>query len=299
MPGGKGQSDLYEVDINTDGSFGRVKNLEKINTEGRETFPFISQNGTLYFASDAYPGLGGLDIFKAQILADDLIKIENLPAPVNSRNDDFGLIINDNTGTGYFSSNRPGMGGDDIYSFQIKSVKGTGKSVTNGQKPSKDTAIYERDSILIVQLPVKVTNPLPLSVSDNDNWLRFDNDRVLYTTGDDLVKLFSLKPIFFDTNKWSIKGEDNATLDKIVKILLENMFLKIEIRSFADERASSNYNLWLTQQRAEATAAYLKSKGIDAGRLKAKGMGVHPQLTDCTKEDCYQRGRKSEFIIVE
>ena len=119
MPGGKGQSDLYEVAINGD-TFGTPKNLgEKINTESRETFPFISNDNKLYFASDGHVGLGGLDIFVSDINAtNDFGNVYNLGKPINSPQDDFTFIINEDIGTGYFASNRKdGQGGDDIYSL--------------------------------------------------------------------------------------------------------------------------------------------------------------------------------------
>jgi hypothetical protein len=119
MPGTKGMSDIYKVDIFSDGNFGIPVNLgDKINTEARETFPFISNNNELYFASDGHPGLGGLDVFVTQLKDDGTYgKIKNVGEPVNSNFDDFGFIMNTDTKTGYFSSNREkdNLGYDDIY----------------------------------------------------------------------------------------------------------------------------------------------------------------------------------------
>jgi outer membrane protein OmpA-like peptidoglycan-associated protein/tetratricopeptide (TPR) repeat protein len=120
MPGTLGQSDLYSVTINTDGTFGKPENLGAvINTEGRETFPFISGDNQLYFATDGRPGLGGLDIFVAKMLESGIFdQVQNIGEPVNTTFDDFAFIINSNTGKGYFSSNRKGgAGNDDIYKF--------------------------------------------------------------------------------------------------------------------------------------------------------------------------------------
>ncbi len=120
MPGSFGDSDLYKVDINEDGSFGTPVNLGKeINTPGRETFPFVSDENELYFASDGHPGLGGLDVFVSKIKKDGSFKtVQNLGQPLNSRKDDFAYIINTKTRTGYFTSNRDGgKGFDDIYKF--------------------------------------------------------------------------------------------------------------------------------------------------------------------------------------
>ncbi|WP_240315457.1 OmpA family protein [Aquimarina longa] len=120
MPGSLGKSDLFVVDILGNDTYGTPKNLgNKINTEGRETFPFISDNGMLYFASDGHVGLGGLDVFIAVPDEFGFSDIFNLGKPINSSKDDFSFILNEKTKTGYFSSNRSGgKGNDDIYGFK-------------------------------------------------------------------------------------------------------------------------------------------------------------------------------------
>lgn len=117
MPGTLGASDIFVADINTDGSFGTPKNLgDKINTEGRETFPFISESETLYFASDGHPGLGGLDIFYINLTKMD--DVYNMGKGINSKQDDFSIVIDETKNEGFLASNRPnGKGSDDIYSF--------------------------------------------------------------------------------------------------------------------------------------------------------------------------------------
>ncbi|MFK7750615.1 MAG: OmpA family protein [Kordia sp.] len=119
MPGGKGQSDLYKIAIKGT-EFGEPENLgEIINTEGRETFPFISKDNKLYFSSDGHVGLGGLDVFVSTIDKTNAYReVFNLGRPINSPEDDFTFIINETTGSGYFASNREGgIGDDDIYNF--------------------------------------------------------------------------------------------------------------------------------------------------------------------------------------
>lgn len=120
MPGTLGVSDLFKVAINEDGSFGTPINLgPTINTEARETFPFISSKNELYFSSDGHPGLGGLDIFASQIKEDGSVSEPvNVGEPVNSSFDDFGYIINHTNKRGFLTSNRPNsVGDDDIYKF--------------------------------------------------------------------------------------------------------------------------------------------------------------------------------------
>ncbi len=121
MPGTKGLSDLFVIDINDDGTFGTPKNLgDIINTEGRETFPYLSDSGRLYFASDGHVGLGGLDVF-VSVPEDsgELSRPYNVGRPVNGSEDDFSFVLNESTKIGYFASNRKGgKGSDDIYSFK-------------------------------------------------------------------------------------------------------------------------------------------------------------------------------------
>ncbi|WET04566.1 OmpA family protein [Flavobacterium sp. YJ01] len=120
MPGTFGQSDIFKVAINEDGTFGKPENLgPEINTEGRETFPFISGENELYFASDGRPGLGGLDIFASRIKANGSYdEVLNVGEPVNSKQDDFAFSIDSRSRSGYFSSNRQNtLGLDDIYRF--------------------------------------------------------------------------------------------------------------------------------------------------------------------------------------
>lgn len=120
MPGTVGQSDIFKVAINADGTFGTPTSLGGgINTEARETFPFISDDNILFFASDGQLGLGGLDIFSVKMNQDgSMSKVFNLGTPVNSPQDDFSYLFNSKTKAGFFSSNRAGgKGNDDIYKF--------------------------------------------------------------------------------------------------------------------------------------------------------------------------------------
>ncbi|MBP2833984.1 PD40 domain-containing protein [Aquimarina sp. U1-2] len=121
MPDSRGLSDLYVIDVHADGTFGTPKNLgDAINTEGRETFPYISDSGRLYFASDGHIGLGGLDVFVAvPEEQEQFSRPYNVGRPVNSAEDDFTFVLNEDTKIGYFASNRSGgKGNDDIYSFK-------------------------------------------------------------------------------------------------------------------------------------------------------------------------------------
>lgn len=128
MPGAFGQSDIFVVDVNDDGTLGEPENLgPSINTEGQESFPFMDTSGNLFYSSTGFPGLGGLDVFKSEGLDQKVAQgsnrnfpIENIGKPVNSAADDFGYYENLVTKRVYFSSNREGgKGSDDIYTFEV------------------------------------------------------------------------------------------------------------------------------------------------------------------------------------
>lgn len=143
MPGTLGQSDLFKVSINGDDSYGTPTNLGNvINTEGRETFPFVSNEDELYFATDGHPGLGGLDIFVAKAEKDGSYKEAlNVGEPLNSSKDDFGFLIDNKTKIGYVTSNRDGgQGSDDIYRFkETKKIEYTCEQLLTGVVTDQET----------------------------------------------------------------------------------------------------------------------------------------------------------------
>ena len=144
MEGTLGKSDIFEVDINEDGSLGDPVNLgPSVNTEGHETFPFVNSDGDLFISSNGFNGLGGLDVFvirdfENKRAANQPMGLENIGRPINSPMDDFGYYENLGTKEGFFTSNRDGgKGDDDIYSFTVpecaQTVEGTVKDKeTNG-----------------------------------------------------------------------------------------------------------------------------------------------------------------------
>lgn len=136
MPGTFGDSDLFSVSIELDGTYGKPINLGSvINTEGRESFPFITDENELYFASDGHPGLGGFDIFVTKVEKHYSFKdILNVGEPLNSSKDDFGFLINTRQGKGFVTSNRDGgLGSDDIYKFEeIRKIEYNCEQVVSG-----------------------------------------------------------------------------------------------------------------------------------------------------------------------
>jgi outer membrane protein OmpA-like peptidoglycan-associated protein/tetratricopeptide (TPR) repeat protein len=127
MPGGYGGTDIY-ISRLINGTWSKPENMgSKVNSVGNEMFPFVDEAGNLYFSSDGLPGLGDLDLF---IIKTDLLSgkakgiVRNLGAPLNSSNDDFGIITDQERTIGYFSSNRKrGGSDDDIYKFKRVGAK--------------------------------------------------------------------------------------------------------------------------------------------------------------------------------
>lgn len=310
MPGGQGQSDIYVVDILEGNTFSEPENLGAfVNTEGRDTFPFIEESGTLYFVSDGHLGLGGLDIFATR-LNDPLSgnKVYNVGKPINSPADDMTFIIKPDTQTGYFASNRKGQ--DDIYQFiekkplvmdcngglEIKVVDGSsGEVLAEAQVTIKDEdqeIIYSgmTDSNGMVQLDVDCNEREYLISVEKEAFEKREGTMKLKRqlpfglrqfvlekdapdTGIDLAVLLDLEPIYFESNKALILGTTAEELDKVVWYLKEYPTVSIEIGSHTDSRGSDRYNLKLSDRRALATANYIISKGVDPSRVKGRGYG--------------------------
>ena len=116
----KGGSDIFKVDIMGNNTYSEIENLgSNVNSYSREMFPYVANDGALYFASNR-PGYGGFDIYKCAINDDGSFeKAEKLPKPLNSDKDDFSLIMNTNNTSGFLVSKRiGGKGDDDVYSFK-------------------------------------------------------------------------------------------------------------------------------------------------------------------------------------
>ena len=153
MPGGLGETDLYVSYRDNGGKWGPAINLgPKINTKGRELFPFISDDGVLYFSSDSRTGLGGLDIYSASFANGEWGNVQNPGAPINSKADDFGYIVDDKNTNGYFISNRSGgQGDDDIYKFKKIAVTLCGTvvdAITKAVLPGAQVKLFDGDNVI-------------------------------------------------------------------------------------------------------------------------------------------------------
>ena len=172
-----GQSDIFVVDILKDGGFGTPKNLgSKVNTEARETFPYVTASNILYFASDGHPGLGGLDVFATDLKNTADPSVVNLGKPLNGAQDDFSYIIDETTKRGFFASNREGgQGSDDIYGFTENepldfkcsvSISGTVVDQEHGEMlAGAEVAIFDKNDTMISK-----------GVSNNDGTFALDTD---------------------------------------------------------------------------------------------------------------------------
>ncbi|WP_025742932.1 OmpA family protein [Aquimarina pacifica] len=180
MPGGFGESDIYSMTVYDDGSFGAPINLgRKINTLGKDTFPFLSEDNELYFSSDGHQGLGGLDVFMIN-LNEDSNEVINVGKPVNSSRDDFAFIINAKSKKGYFSSNREGgEGGDDVYRFEeLLDIKSFDINKIVGEINDKEdltpiegaiVSIYDEQELLIDTQVVKEDGAFSFSSEELKN----------------------------------------------------------------------------------------------------------------------------------
>ena len=336
MPGSYGNSDLYKVSIDKYGNFGTPENLgPTINTEGRETFPFIDNNNHLFFASDGHPGLGGLDIFEAIINENSVEKPINIGKPINSSKDDFGYIIN-NKNFGFFSSNREGgIGFDDIYSFKIcmQNVQGivsdsdTNEILSNAkvllfdenmnliyETTTSDKGVYffkiqcnKKYIIRVTKEEYTTTEKTITSNSQlNDIELDISLKRNIFPieVGIDLAKLFDISVIYFNLDKWDIRPDAASDLEIILTVMNQYPDMVIDIRSHTDSRQTHEYNEILSDKRAKSTLEYLVSKGIDRSRLSAKGYGETQLINECAdgvpcSEVEHQKNRRSEFIVIK
>jgi outer membrane protein OmpA-like peptidoglycan-associated protein len=145
MPGGFGGADLYRCSWNGSSYEDPINLGPNINTTYDENFPFVSQDGFLYFSSNGWPGCGGLDIFRSNFVQ---FEPQNIGNPVNTNADDFAFTVNDLTGKGYFSTNR-NQWKDEVYSVQFKGQKRYVELVLQDcfkkPIPNASIAIYNND----------------------------------------------------------------------------------------------------------------------------------------------------------
>jgi len=330
-PGGYGKFDLYKSSVNEDGSLGEPVNLgQKVNTEGQEMFPFISDNGTLYFSSTGHLGLGGFDVFHTKEIDGRFGPIRNIGIPVNSNADDFAFRIDEATEEGFVSSNREGgVGSDDIYAIKKLQplcdvlVTATVTDINTGEPINGAlVTLYDDQGNKVVSKNADASGVAEFIVEcGQDSELEvtmegFESRKVpVKGTEEEEVNVpialdpiekimvadrIELNPIYFDFDKSNITAKAAFELDKLVQIMTKYPELVISATSHTDSRGSDSYNEALSDRRAKTTVQYVISKGIDQSRITGEGKGEkEPQVNcggNCTKEE-HALNRRSEFII--
>ena len=330
MPGGFGNSDIYRVKLNDDGTYGEPENLgERINTEGRENFPFVDDEERLFFSSEGHLGLGGLDVFYVKLKNKDTSFPKNAGLPVNSSADDFSFSYIANKKMGYVASNRgKDPLNDNIYKLDLiepldetmleilvtdvdtkKPIEKAEVSIYDEQENMIKTSSTKKDGYTQHKVISEMKYDIQVNATDYES-----NSKNISAKGESMKVNIPLKPevevidtitidnsIFFAFDKAKIKEEAAFELDKIVNLLNETPELKIKITSHTDRRGPESYNKRLSERRAKNTLTYIVEAGIDESRLTSEGKGESMLKikcgSKCTEED-HRKNRRSEFTVM-
>jgi len=308
-----------------------------INTPGNELFPFVHADGTLYFSSDGHVTLGGLDILHATAKSEsptDWEKPVNMGCPINSHGDDFGILVDEDKEHGFFTSDR-GRGDDDIYEFSMTPLvlilKGTITDCDN-TLPLKDALVEisnDADSTKIrimtddrgfYETPLRLGVNYEINVSKREDYYYDAKSKSVSTVGleqsTEFVKDFCLEnqcddvfvlPIYYGLDSAFLRGESKTVLDGLIATLKRYPKMSVELGSHTDCRATYEYNIDLSQRRADSAVNYILTQGINPYRLEARGYG-ESQLTNkcacegreivpCT-EDEHQENRRTTVTVV-
>jgi peptidoglycan-associated lipoprotein len=307
IAGGFGRKDIWKSTREKGaGVWSKPENLgPDINTPGDEVFPYIREDGTLYFSSDGQIGMGGLDIFKAKPQPDGSWTVTNMKSPINSCADDFGIAFENGFERGILSSTRKGKGNDELYSFELPPLKFGVSGLVKDEKTG--SAI----SSSLVQLIASDGSNLQAETGSGGDFkfvLKADVDYIFlaskrgYLNGKEkettkgqeksrefmvtiqltpIDKPIELPNILYDFGKWELRPESMVSLDKLVETLFDNPNITIELMSHTDSRDTEEYNQTLSQKRAQIVVQYLIDKGIEPERLSAKGYGEStPKVVD-------------------
>jgi peptidoglycan-associated lipoprotein len=305
MPGGLGENDIWMVTRGGEGWGDPVNLGEEINTPGNELYPFVHSDGTLYFSTDSRIGLGGLDIYKARKDETGGWILENMKPPINSPEDDFGIVFESEVERGFFSSARKGRGNDELFSFVLpplnfavtgvvkdertdqilpgSTVRSVGSDGITVEANTGDDASFRfmlkpgTDYVFIASQPGYLNGKERESTRGLDQSKEFQVTIYLAST----TQVIELPNIFYDFAKWDLRPESMVSLDNLVETLEDNPNVTIELMSHTDSRGTPADNDELSQKRAQSVVDYLISKGIAADRLQARGYGEsQPKVVD-------------------
>ena len=297
MPGGQGGKDIWRVGLGTN-TEGTLENMgDRINTPGDEMFPFMRNDSTFYFSSDGHPGMGGLDLFVARLDTLGVWHVENMKYPMNSTGDDFGITFAEEE-TGFFSSNRgDARGYDKIYSFEKPSIKVTisGMVLDKDDEPIPDAVIRivgddgsnqkeqgRKDGSFRFTLNRGVRYVMMAGCRGYLNGKQefmsdtaeVDADYYVDFVLASVTKPVILENIFYDFDRATLRPESEVALDnELITILNDNPNISIELASHTDFRGRDEYNVDLSQRRAQSVVDYLIERGIAPDRVKAVGYG--------------------------
>jgi len=328
-------SNIYMSKLNEDGEWERpVKLSATINTDRNEESVLIHPDGkTLYFSSDGHPGMGGLDIFKSTRIGDnEWTTPENLGYPINTHADENSLLVSPMGDIAYFSSDRPGgFGGLDLYSFELPEhlrpepvgyVRGLVYDAES-RKPlyarfelidieSEEVVVTSfsdsQDGSFLVALPYNRRYALNASkkgylfYSDH-----FDLMSSRHAMGQAIEvpmnkvaggQTIVLNNVFFDTDKFDLKPESRAELNKLAEFMAMNPEVQIEVGGHTDDQGSAAHNQTLSQNRATAVKDYLIKQGVSGDRLKAKGYGQDKPIADNDTESGRAQNRRTEVKVL-
>jgi len=331
------RSDIYTSILLENGKWSLPKPLSNVvNTPGNEQSLFIHPDGkTLYFASDGHPGMGGLDIFMTQMQDNgEWTKPVNLGYPINTKDEESGLIVGPDGKTAYFSSNREGgFGGLDVYSFELpENVRANPISFFKGQILDKETNKPLEAKFQLIDLEINKIIAESFSNKGNGEFLislpigknyalnasakgyLFYSENIslkdLKSTDKPFIKNVLMSPIkegekmilenvFFNTASFDLKNESKAELDKLFIFLKENENLSIEIMGHTDNVGDKKMNQILSENRCKSVITYLANKGIENNRLTFKGLGDAEPIADNNSEEGRAKNRRTEFKVVK
>ncbi len=332
MPGGFGQSDIYRVEIMEDGSFGEPENLgDKVNTPGRESFPFMDEDEVLYFSTDGHLGLGGLDIFYTREMKSGFGYPTNLGKPVNTNADDFSFSYYPAKKAGYVASNRNGLGTvDNIFTLDLIQpmdetmlVVSVIDAETNQPIEGAEVIVYDDEENEVKRASTKndgIAKLLVISYEDYDvqaNRKGYNSaSKTISAEGTEQPIKISLEPIepliverkvvldeiYFEFDKSEIQPKSALGLDQLIETLKKYEDIRLRVESHTDRRGPAEYNQRLSEKRAQSTVAYMVKNGIAEDRLEAAGLGESKPINDCSSgctEEQHRENRRSEFTIIE
>ncbi len=334
-PGGVGGKDIWYSVKKNDNSWSEPVNMgSTINTDGDEMSPFIHFDGrTLYFSSDGRPGMGGFDLYMTR-MSDDSTWSEprNLGYPINTYNDETGLVIESGGQRAYFSSVRDNINRKDIYYFDLEeSIRPDPVSYLKGRVVDRETgkalqADYELIGISAQEILVEsTTDPdgnFLVCLPDGKNYgLNVRKTGYLFYSGSFMlegehsaampfIKRIALNPVkagekmllsnvFFEVDSWLLKKESLAELNNLVDLLKENKEIIVEIGGYTDSTGSDQHNKVLSEKRAQSVVDYLGSKEIDLDRLRSKGYGNAFPVGDNITTEGRRLNRRTEVKILE